>query len=83
MLRALVGAAVLVVLLGGAAQAQLPFIPRPEPARSRENALQQAESERVHQQTLRNMPDRKASKDPWHSVRTAPQNPTPDRHRVE
>ncbi len=87
MARLLIGAAVITALLTGAASAQLPLPvigpllngERPDPG---ENALQQAESERLHRATLKNIPDRKASKDPWHNIRPASQDQPPDRHRV-
>jgi hypothetical protein len=87
MIRPLIGAAVITALLTGAASAQLPLPvvgsllngERPDPG---ENALQQAESERLQRATLKNIPDRKASKDPWHNIRPASQDPPPDRHRV-
>jgi hypothetical protein len=86
MIRPLIGAVFITALLTGAAGAQLPLPvigpllngERPDPG---ENALQQAESERLHRATLKNIPDRKASKDPWHNIRPATQDP-PDRHRV-
>jgi hypothetical protein len=84
MMRRLFGAVALLGVLAGHAHAQVPFLPYIEPeARPSENALQQAESERVHRQALKNIPDRKASNDPWRSVRTTTTNPTIDRHKVE
>jgi hypothetical protein len=88
MVRLLIGAAVVAIVSAGVGHAQVvPPLPvigpllngeRPDPG---ENALQQAESERLHRATLKNIPDRKASKDPWHNIRPATQNPAPDRHR--
>jgi len=84
MMRRLVGAGILLGMLAGRADAQVPFLPYVEPAaRPSENALQQAESERVHRQALKNIPDRKASNDPWRNVRANAINPTIDRHKVE
>jgi hypothetical protein len=83
-MRRLLGAVALLGVLAGGAHAQVPFLPYIEPAaRPSENALQQAESERVHRQALKNIPDRKASNDPWRSVRATAINPTIDRHKVE
>jgi hypothetical protein len=83
-MRRLLGAVALFGVLAGGARAQVPFLPYIEPAaRPSENALQQAESERVHRQALKNIPDRKASNDPWRSVRATAINPTIDRHKVE
>jgi hypothetical protein len=85
MVRLLIGVAALVAVFAGVTHAQLPPLPvvgpllngeRPDPG---ENALQQAESERLHRATLKNIPDRKASKDPWHSIR--PDATQIDRHR--
>ena len=83
MLARLIGAAVLLALLPGNARAQLPVLFRDEPAKPRENALQQAESERVHRTALKNIPDKKPSNDPWRNMRSASQPPAADRHRVE
>ena len=84
--RLLAGAALAAIVSSGPGHAQVP-IPivgpllngeRPDPG---ENALQQAESERVHRTALKNIPDKKASKDPWHSIRPDAQTGVPDRHR--
>lgn len=84
MLRTVVGAALIIAVLAGAARAQVPLLPYVEPpSRPSENALQQAEGERVHRQALKNIPDRKPSNDPWRSVRSTAKNPALDRHRVE
>ena len=88
MIRRVMGAIALAGALAGNANAQqlprVPFLPYVEPAaRPSENALQEAESERVHRQALKNIPDRKVSNDPWRTVRTNTANPTIDRHKVE
>jgi len=83
MLSRLFGAAVVLALLTGSASAQLPFLPYAETSRPSENALQQAEGERQHRATLKNIPDKKASNDPWRTVRSPAKVQPPDRHRVE
>jgi hypothetical protein len=84
MVRLLIAVAALTAVLAGIARAQLPLPvigpllngERPDPG---ENALQQAETERIHRTTMKNIPDKKASKDPWHSIR--PEAAQLDRHR--
>lgn len=85
MLRKLIAAVVLTSLSAGVALAQLPFVGFVDEQRSRENALQRAEGERQYRAAANTIPDRKASKDPWKTVRSGPRAvpPPPDRHRVE
>jgi hypothetical protein len=74
------------VPLAGNARAQLPP-PPPSPfeqrSRPSENALQQAESERLHRAALKTIPDRKPSNDPWHNMRSAVPDPAVERHRPQ
>ncbi len=83
MLRPLIGIAAFFALFSGTALAQLPFLPTGKRPPVQENALQQAEGERLHRAALKTIPYRKQSNDPWHNIRTAPVNPTLDRHRPE
>jgi hypothetical protein len=72
MLRLLITTLAFTVLSAATAHAQLlsPLLPgeRDTPP---ENALQRAETERVYQRALKNIPDKKVSKDPWNRMRSA------------
>ena len=78
MVRALIAALAFTALSAGAVMAQIPLLGGERRGPS-ENAIQSAESERIYQRTLKNIPDKKVSKDPWRNVRTAKQEPF-DRH---
>jgi hypothetical protein len=81
MVRPLIAALAFTVLSAGAVTAQIPLLGGERKGPS-ENAIQSAESERVYQRTLKNIPDKKVSKDPWRTVRAANQEPV-DRHRPQ
>ena len=83
MARLLIATLAFTVLTAATARAQLlsPLLPGERQTPS-ENAIQSAESERIYQRTLKNIPDKKVSKDPWRTVRAARQEPA-DRHRPQ
>jgi hypothetical protein len=78
-----IAAVVALVLLAGAASAQLLPVPPSQRPPKPENDLQRAESERNYRAATTAIPDKKPSKDPWKSVRSAPQQKQEsyDRHR--
>jgi hypothetical protein len=84
MSRSLIGAAAVLVLLTGAARAQLLPLPGAQRPPHRENALQQAEGERQYRAAVNaTIPDKKPSNDPWKNVRTAAPDPAIERHRPQ
>jgi hypothetical protein len=82
MVRKLIGAALLSVVLTETAEAQLPLLGAPH-SPPRENALQQAESERQMRAALTSVPDKKPSNDPWHNMRSAVPDQAIERHRPQ
>jgi hypothetical protein len=83
MVRALIAALAFTILCAATARTQIlsPLLPGERQTPS-ENAIQSAESERIYQRTLKNIPDKKVSKDPWRTVRATSQEPA-DRHRPQ
>jgi hypothetical protein len=53
------------------------------PAAPSENAMQRESAERVYRTTMKNIPDKKVSNDPWRTVRTSAPDPAIDRHRPQ
>ena len=80
MVRLLIATLAIAVLSAATARAQLlsPLLPG-ERVTPSETPLQSAQSERIYQRALKNIPDKRASKDPWASVRPARAEPV-DRH---
>jgi hypothetical protein len=99
MLHRLTASAVIIILVSGTARAQVPgdspnmnignavmgssglgvFSGPRGPAGSSADH----ENERRYRETLKRIPDRKASNDPWKTIRPASTASRPDRHRVE
>jgi hypothetical protein len=50
---------------------------------SRDLSRERPEDDLVYRQALKNIPDRKPSKDPWAGVRRVPASLSVDRHRVQ
>ena len=70
-------AAVLAVLAGPAYAQQMPNINllQDGPSKTDEEKAADAERERVYKETLKKMPDAKASTDPWGGMRSDPAKP--------
>lgn len=70
-------AAVLTVL-AGPAYAQMPsvnWLQDSKPAKTDEERAQEAERDRVYKDSLKKIPDAKASNDPWGGMRSDPPKP--------
>ena len=67
-------AAVLLAVLAGPAYAQMPNINlmQDAPSKSPEEKAADAEREKVYKETLKKIPDTKASNDPWGGMRSDP-----------
>jgi hypothetical protein len=70
-------AAVLVLLTGSAYAQQLPNINllQDGPAKTDEEKAADAQREKAYKETLKKIPDAKASNDPWGSMRSEPPKP--------
>jgi hypothetical protein len=99
MLRKLIVAAAIAVLSAGAARAQVSDITTGLPdgsywalsygnSRTPEQVGREVEIERNYRDAVKKIPDKKASNDPWKSVRQAPVRPAAtatayDRHQAQ
>lgn len=95
--RHLFSAVTILVLLAGAASAQVPgdsvssgigaavanSHSRPVLGISRSVDTYRTDDDAAYQNSLRNIPNRKPAKDPWASTRSAPTASSVDRHKVE
>ena len=99
MLHRVTAAAVIIVLLSGTARAQVPGdspnmnigaavsgtrgLGVVSGSRVPAGSWSDRESERSYRETLKRIPDKKASNDPWKTIRPASTASSADRHRVE
>jgi len=92
MLRHLINAVAIIILLSGAARAQVVAGDSPSTwnaawaygvsrTHDLEGAWRRQEEERKYQVVVKSMPNKKPSNDPWKNVRQAP--PEADRHRLQ
>ena len=99
MLHRLTAAAVIIVLVSGAARAQVPGdspnmnigaavagsrgLGVVSGSRGPAGSWPDHENERNYRETLKRIPDKKASNDPWKTIRPASTASPADRHRVQ
>jgi hypothetical protein len=99
MLHQLTAAAVIIVLVSGTARAQVPGdspnmnlgaavsgsrgLGVVSGSRGPAGFSADHENERNYRETLKRIPDKKASNDPWKTIRPASTASPPDRHRVQ